>query len=255
MREKIILLLVVIICFSCKKSDVEYPDRECISTFDATGLHLYKFTPFTIEQWKVMDYAEKLKHRQIPPEFMRKMNTDELFIQFIHMDMAKDVLMFNTLQKGFIRAVSRYNVLQELYQRSDAVSYFIQMLNNTNIENVKSDECRFYYLCLQMFSAQVELIGKMNMPDTKRYVDVVYRIMEDMTHLSSINKEWESLSNYTFCTIAFANIMITYNYTPFIDLMRLNKDIDLYINGDIFLDEILFALISDKMLEFYKQLK
>jgi len=255
MKKEIILSLVIFLCFSCKRSDIECFECSCVSFFDTTGLLQYHFSSFTPEQWKTMDYAEKLEYRQIPSDFLNKMSTNELFIQFIHMDMAKSVLLYDTPQKGFLREIPKYNFLKELYLRNDVVNYFTGMLNDVNIEKVKNIECRFYYWCLQMLSAQAELINKMNKAETKRYIDIAYKIMENMTRFSSTDKDWRSFSNYTFCTIAFANIMIKYNYEPFTDRIQSDKELQLYLDGNTLLDEYTFPLICDHMLEFYKQLK
>ncbi len=217
MRKIFFLSLIIFCCLSCKKNDIENIELGCVHEFDTKGLNLYTFTPFTDEQWKTSDYSEKMSQRQIPDEFLNKMTTNELFIQFIHMDMAKEVLVAITQQRGFTRAISRYNVLSALYRRTDVADYFIHMLNKIEIDKIQDDECRFYYYCLQMLSAQKELVNKMDNIQTKKYIDTVYKNMEDMTRLSETDVNWEAMSNYTFCLIAFANIMIKYEYIPFIN--------------------------------------
>ncbi len=255
----ILFFLMSIFCFSCNKDEmnndkIEIEKKDCTAAFGTQGLTLYTFNPFTAEEWKKTDHNELIRRRQIPDDFLKKMNTHELFIQFIYMDMAKDVLLFNTNQRGFRSIIDRYNMLQELYKRDDTPDYFIRKLQEVNIKEVKNNECHFHYLCLRMLSAQKEVIGKMNKSQTLNYINTVSQIITEIAELSFTDPNWQTLSSYDFEMIGHGNIMIKYEYPPFMELMQSNKKVRLYMDGVIPLDKELIRLFENCMIKFYKQL-
>ncbi len=214
-----------VFCFSCNKDEInkdkiDIEKKDCIAAFGTQGLTLYT----------------------------------ELFVQFIHMDMAKDVLLFSTMQQGFRMVIERYNTLQELYRRNDIADYFTRKLREVNIKEVKNNECHFHYLCLRMLSAQKEVIGKMNKSQTLNYINTVSQIITEIAELSFTDPNWQTLSSYDFEMIGYGNIMIKYKYPPFMELMQSNKKVRLYMDGFIPLDEELIGLIENCMIKFYKQL-
>ncbi len=84
---------------------IEIEKKDCTAAFGTQGLTLYTFNPFTAEEWKKTDHNELVRRRQIPDDFLKKMNTHELFIQFIYMDMAKDVLLFNRINEDSVASL------------------------------------------------------------------------------------------------------------------------------------------------------
>ncbi len=278
MKKNIILsFLTFVFCFSCNKAEIEVDGNagtssskvqelslptyfshacECrMPAFSTQGLKQYKFNSFEAEELKKMDYDERVRRRQIPDEFLKKMNTHELFIQFIHMDMAKEVLVFNTIQQGFRTAIGRYNSLQELFRRDDIADYFTKKLQEVNLKEVKGNECHFYYLCLQMLSAQKEVIAKMNKSQILNYINTVSQLRKELDKLSLSDKNWQSRSVYEYQMIGYANIMLKYKYSPFIKLILSNEKIRSYTDGITLSDEELMKLIESYMVKFYKQLK
>lgn len=260
MKKTVILFfLMSVFYFSCNKDEInkdkiDIEKKDCTVVFGTQGLTLYTFNPFTTEEWKKTDHKELVRRRQIPDDFLKKMNTHELFVQFIHMDMAKDALLFDTNQQGFRSIINQYNMLQELYKRDDMPDYFIRKLQEVNIKKVKNNECHFHYLCLRMLSAQKEVIGKMNKSQTLSYINTVSQIITEIAELSFTDPNWQTLSSYDFEMIGHGNIMIKYKYPPFMELMQSNKKVHLYMDGVISLDKELIGLIENCMIKFYKQL-
>ena len=249
----VLFCLISVCCFSCKKDKIEVDINNCSTAFSTQGLTLFTFSPFTTEELKHMDYDERVRRRQIPDDFLKKMNTHELFVQFIQMDMAKDVLQFNTTQQGFRNAIKRYNMLQELYKHDDIVYYFTQALSEVDIKELKENDCRFYYLCLQMLSAQKEVIEKMNKSQTINYINTLSQITREIADLSFTDPNWQSLSSYDFIMIGYGNIMTKYEYPPFMELVQSNINVSLYMDGFIPLDKEIIRLIENCMITFYEQ--
>ncbi len=247
----VLFCLISVCCFSCKKDKIEVDINNCSTAFSTQGLTLFTFSPFTTEE--LNDYDERVRRRQIPNDFLKRMSTHELFVQFIHMDMAKDVVLFNTMQQGFRGAIERFNMLQELYEHDDVAHYFTKTLSEVDIKEMKENECRFYYLCLQMLSAQKEVIGKMNKSQTINYINTLSQITREIAELSLKDPNWQSLSSYDFIMIGYGNIMIKYEYQPFMELMQSNGNVRSFMDGFIPLGKELIGLFENCMITFYEQ--
>lgn len=253
MKRILLTLCLIIIITSCEV----HPDinTQKDDPFDTIGVKLYLYDKIA-EEWQFLSYEEKLSLRQVPVEIMNEMGTRALFLQFIYMDIAKDILLFNSSQRGIRMSICRLNVLQELYKRDDVVQVFLGMLNDSDLEQIKTTNKHFYFFCLQMLSAQKELIEKMDTTEIKQYIEYVSRIVNKMEALSTSDEDWVSIeTNYTFAALGYGNIMLKNQYLPFVDLIQSDLEVRTFMEGFSMATEHVYTSICSQMGSYYNQLK
>jgi hypothetical protein len=253
MKRLIYISIITCIVLSCQKDDDTI--NTCPSFFNTTELNLYTFRPFTEEEWKTMPHTEKVELRQVPNDFLEKMNNRELLVQFVTMDLANDILLFNAAQAGILASIERYNILHELYAREHIYQFFMESIYSIDFTEIKSNECHCYFFYLQLLSAQQQLISKIPDADLKDYVDMLYYIYEETVRLSYTDpSNWGVASSYTAPMLGFGIVMIDCNYLPFIELLESNIDVSRFMQGHDPLSEYVLNLINVQMSNFYKQL-
>jgi hypothetical protein len=163
---------------------------------EAEDVNLYHFILFTDEEMRNLTYAEKLKRRQIPEDFLTKLTTEALFYQFVSCDLSPGMYLYNTAQVGFRRMVEQLNMLPELLNRRDAGSVFLTILQNVDVSNMDGIDCIYFYECLQRIIAQTEVINNMTERDINKYVRLMMHHQDSIKELSektvtgAIPKAW-----------------------------------------------------------------
>ena len=253
MKRLIYISIIICLVLSCQKENDAI--NTCPSFFNTTGLNLYTFSPFTEKEWKTIPHAEKIELRQVPTAFLEKMSNRELLMQFVTMDMANDILLYNAPQAGMIASIERFNILHELYSRANIYRFFMESIYSINFSEIKSNECHCYFFYLQLLSVQHQVITKIPDADLKNYVDMLYFIFEETARLSYIDApNWGATSSYTASILGFGIIMTDCNYLPFIELLESNPDVSKFMQGSEPLSERVLYLINEHMLIFYDQL-
>ena len=224
MRKLIGLIFCVSLLVSCGKNSNENNDYwSCEQLLDTDGLKLYSFVPFTDEELRTLPYFEgKLPRRQIPEDFLHKMTTKELFYQVVYTDLSKSMGVFNTRQQGFEAVTQQLNMLPELLNRPDAGHVLLGLLKKVDPSKMNSNlskdvDCFWWDYCLQIILAQTKIINRMTDEEIDRYIDEQLRCHDI---IKSFDNEYPiSVALHLF---GLGNVMIRYNYTPFIKTLGKN---------------------------------
>lgn len=239
-----IIPATILFYVSCKDDATNMTDKfDCITMLDTAGLNLYQFNQYPPEQWKGMPYSEKIAQRQIPQDILTRMNNNALFMQFVNCDLAGDVLLYNSIQAGFRHSIESFNMLQELLSRNEIESFFLDKINIIDLSEINSNECHFFFLCLQMLSVQPEVINRINDSNKEEYIQSLLRQKEDIEQLAKNNPDWQIPWSLTSVFIGFGNFMIKYNYRPFIALIESDESVKGFMEGDPLSNEV--ALLID----------
>lgn len=208
---------------SCTKDDLSVVYNDYYENYDelpeADGLKLYPFISFTEEEMRVMSYAAKLERRQIPIEFLQGMSTKELFYQFVYTDLSRSMLMFNTSQQGFEAVVKQFNMLPELLSRSDVGTVLLDLLEKTNPSSLKGPDCLYWFYCLQIVTAQTEVINRMTNEEIDKYVFCQIRCYDSIRNLSAVSSDWEYPTDVKLLLFGLGNVMIRYEFVPFMQML------------------------------------
>ena len=232
--RNLIVLLVAIYLVSCNNENTSTNDNiflncenmlddgiyftSCEEVLDISGLKMYPFLPFTDEEWRETDYSYKLERRQIPEEFLHSMTTKELFYQFVFTDLSGSMGVFNTRQQGFEAVTQQLNMLPELLNRPDAGHVLLELLQKVDLSKIQLDmsremDCYWWYYCLQIIGAQMEVINRMTNEDICAYIHHQLRC-HDIMQSSNDYPENAALLLY-----GLGNVMIRYKFEPFLQTL------------------------------------
>ncbi len=258
MKNTILILLLMSLFTTNCSNDIEYKeDTNLVSDtiFNFDNLKIYNFKPFSFKQLKTYSYQEKLELRQVPTSFLKQMTPKALFAQFVRMDMAKDVLLFNSPQAGIEHVKNNFNVVQELLNREDSHMFFIESLRNINLNQIQDNEHRFYFYCLTMFAAQKKNISKLNKKETIVMIEIIDDLMTTQSKLSNTKPDfWGNTFDYSSYMLMYANIMIINEFSDFTSLLESNENLSNFVlTGILNMPEM--KIISEQIASFYKQLK
>ena len=218
MMKNLIVILTVVLFVSCiKMSDGVDSYCSCEQLLDTTGLKLYPFAPFTDEEWRLMSYDYKLERRQIPEDFLRGMTTKELFYQVVYTDLSKSMVVFNTMQQGFEAVTKQLNMLPELLNRLDAGHVLLEIQQKVDPAKIEGSDCWWFDYCLQIISAQSELINHMTEKDIDDYINLQIRCLKKDY---SVRKDYPASAKLRL--FGLGNIMIRYEYDPFMQTLGKN---------------------------------
>jgi len=232
-------LVVQVLLAACTQDDLSgesngYWNEE--QMLDTSELNLYPFAPFTDEEWREMSYADKLERRQIPEDFLGGMSTKELFYQYVYCDLSKEILVFNTIQQGF-ESTKRLNMLPELLNRPDAARVLLEMLQKVDPAKIESPDCHWFYLCLSIIGAQPEIIGRMTDGEIDNYIVQQMRCLDTIKSLSASGENWEYLADVKTLLFGLGNVMIRYEFEPFMQTLSRNPDTNEWVWDTQFMKE------------------
>ena len=117
----------------------------------------------------------------------------------------------------------------ELLEREDTGHVLLQILKKANVVNdahwtLAYGECPFFCWYLQVLAAQPEVIQRMTDKDIDQYIDIQIR-----NFYKSPEREYKSQMRPQL--FGFCNVMIRYEFEPFLPLLKTNMDIDLIMHG------------------------
>jgi len=221
----IAILFAVILFVSCTNdnmymsdNDDDYWSKEQL--LNTSGLGLYPFVPFTEAEMRTLPYDVKLERRQIPESFLRNMSTKALFYQFVYTDLSKSMLMFNTMQQGFETVTGQLNMLPELLDRPDAGHVLLEILQKVDPAKINGSDCFWFFDCLQMISAQPEVISSMSDTDIDSYVLQQIRCHDAIRSLAKTDENWSYPESVGGILLGLGNVMFMYEFEPFLQLLE-----------------------------------
>ena len=230
--KKLLFFLMVLLLAACTNNMLDNNNNDvedeatggnniflsCNQLLDVTGLELYPFVSFTDEEWKSMSYDYKLDMRQIPEDFLHRMSTKELFYQIVNTDLSRNMLLYNMPEP-----YRRLNTVPELLNRPDAGHVLLETLQKVDPSKMDGSECFWFDFCLRIFLAQPEVINGMTDMDVDDYIKHQLRCHDVIQKLSKAkNPNWEYPSSVRMILLGLGNVMIRYDFEPFIKTLDRN---------------------------------
>lgn len=190
----------------------------CEEMLDTFGLKTYPFIPFTDEEWQETSYSDKLERRQIPEDFLHSMTTKALFYQVVYTDLSGSMGLYSNRQQGFESVTQQLNMLPELLNRPDAGHVLLELLQKVDMSKIQLDfsgevDCYWWYYCLQIIGAQMEVINRMTNEDICVYIHHQLRCHDIMQSLSDYP------ANAALLLFGLGNVMIRYKFEPFLQTL------------------------------------
>ncbi|MDR0394101.1 MAG: hypothetical protein LBH77_02970 [Tannerella sp.] len=192
---------------------------------DDADVELYSFVPFTDEEMKTLPYEQKLEKRQIPESFLLTMTTKSLFYQYFSCELSKGMYISNTAQQGFVAMKKQLNMLPELLNRRNAGKTLMDLLEKTELPKLDDSESFHFYGCLERILVQPEVIGNMTDEETDRFIRLARQVRDTIVRLSGINKKWENPESLAAIMFGLGNVMLEYEYEPFMNLVESNTEV------------------------------
>jgi hypothetical protein len=249
--KKLLLLLFIgsILFVTCTQDTVDdngaTPCLSCEQLLDVTTLDLYPFISFTEEEMRTLDYDVKLELRQIPDDILQKMPTKAVFYQFVGCDLSKNMYLYNSAQSGFRAIVEQLNMLPELLNRLDAGHFLLGLLQQVDLSNIDGPDCFHLYECLQRIIAQPEIINAMTYDDVKKFIPLMMRHQETIGELAETNGNWNYPESLVAILFGLGNVMIKYEYEPFIHLLETDPGVNGVMMGENLRNEQIGSLINN----------
>jgi hypothetical protein len=253
--KKILLFLGLILFASCTNNALDDNNYTtyltCEQLLDVTALNLYPFVSFTDEEMKTLNYSVKLERRQIPADILQGMTTKALFYQFVCCDLSRGMYTYNSAQAGFRAVVEQLNMLPELLNRTDAGNVLLGLLQQIKLSEIDEQDC--FHLCesLHRIIAQMEVINTMTGNDIKNYISLMMQHQETIKALAKTTDKWSYPESCGAILFGLGNVMIKYEYQPFIHLFETNQGINAFMCGDNLRNEEIVSLINDCTTRFY----
>jgi hypothetical protein len=232
-------------------ADDEYAvDLDCSQLPDTTGLNLYSFAPFTVEEMKTLANSVKLERRQIPESVLRGMTTKALFYQFVLCDLSPGMYMHNSAQAGFRATAKQLNMLPELLNRTDAGGVLLDLLGRMELATMDGLGCLHAYECMQRIIAQTEVIGNMTEKEIDEYIRLMMLHQKTIRELAETNDNWSYPESLAAILYGLGNVMLRYEYEPFSLLLATDAGVNGLMNGDNLRNEQTVSLINDCIANF-----
>jgi len=246
--KKYYVFIMTIFLFSCTKEATppEQPKyfTSCEEMTDVTGLNLYPFELIAEDEYLFDIWLQK---RQIPEDFLRGMTTKELLYQISRLPACifGNILIFaSESQRNFVSYTSRLNMCVEFINRPDTPQVLLQLLQKIDPSfirsedgnnNIQSEEpfvnCYYFYHCVQIFAAQPEIITHMTGNEINRYIDEQIRLHDAIRDMEPIDKGLTYPYGIRMGMYGLCNIMMHYEFEPFIQLMEEDYYIKLMMDG------------------------
>ncbi|MDR3339417.1 MAG: hypothetical protein LBT25_04860 [Candidatus Symbiothrix sp.] len=261
MKNLILLFLFASLCVSCNSNllntdNFQYEKDHvtspiCEQLWESNS-KLYPFIPFTDEEMKVLPYIEKIERRQIPATYIVGMSTKELFYQYVACELSGGMYAYNSAQAGFVAMTKQLNMLPALLNRSDAGKVLMELIEKIDLSKLNETECFHFYHCLERILVQPEVIGNMTDDEIDKFIQIAEHIQETVVRLSKTNENWNNPESLCAILFGLGNVMLKYEYEPFINLMGSNQDINGLMMGANLKNQQCIALINDCIKNFVK---
>jgi hypothetical protein len=223
---------------------------DCRLLTDADDPGLYPFVPFTNEEWQNLNYRDKLERRQIPEDFLQKMKTEALFFQFAGCDLSPGIYLHNSLQAGFEAMTKQLNMLPELLNRTDAGHVLLVLLQKVELSKIGELGCLHFYECLQRIIAQPKVINNLSNDDVNKYISLMILHQQIIRDLSQKTDFWSYPESSAAILFGLGNLMLRFEYEPFMLLLETNSNVNGLMNGANPKDEQVVSLINNCITEF-----
>lgn len=225
----------------------------CEQLMDTVGLGLYPFVPFTDEEMKTTAYQTRLEQRQIPEDRLQEMSTKALFYQFVLCELSRSMYVHNSVQAGFLAVTKQLNILPELLSRPDAGSVLIELLEGIELSELRGRGCFHLYECLERTLAQPEVIARMTEDDIDQYISLGMRHQEVIKELALMTPLlWDYPASLAAPFYGLGNVMLRFEYEPFLLLLDSDPGLDAFMKGDNLKDEQTVLLIHNCLTDFNK---
>ncbi|MDR2041874.1 MAG: hypothetical protein LBP98_06095 [Tannerella sp.] len=172
------------------------------------------------------------------------MQTKELFYQFVCCELSQDMYTFNTEQYGFLHSAKTLNMVSELLDRADAGSVLLHLAHSLDPEMIHTD-CFHYYECLLRTIVQPEIIRRMTDEETGELIHIFNRHRNTIMAASATNGLENTLAYLTTILFGYGNIMLKYEYEPFVSLLRSDAGIADFMLGAQLRDERIASQITE----------
>ena len=108
--------------------------KQFSSRVDSKRMFVSDVNPYDASiEWKAMSVPERVAVSQIPEDKLKSLQTEELIMHCMNVNMMGDMYAFNNLQEGFDRLVLRYNSLQWMQNKEDSGSEFLRLYKAINL--------------------------------------------------------------------------------------------------------------------------
>ena len=142
----------------------------------------YPVKPGT-EEWKKMDYQEKVQRSQPSSEILKNMNTKELLDCCLEYPFNRDILLFNNPNERFLEVFNNSAVWKEFISRKDAFAVFSKFYTRKSLddiakitnENIRNSE-RFQLYFLEKVVAETSFIDNLSISDKKNLMRIILNV-------------------------------------------------------------------------------
>jgi hypothetical protein len=257
----IIVFILAFLFFNCKpeigseEGNLVIDSNVCIQITDTTGFNLYYFTPFTEHEWKYESYDYKLQRRQLPENVLELLTLEELFNHCIWWEMAGSMLLFNSSQKGFRGFYDDFNGVRELYKREGVHLFLEEKLRNIDKKDIIESKCWLYNHILEFMYVQEECLTLYQDGEVLNVLGFMFEKVERLAYLTTLELDsykWIDLGQWM---IGIGNILIMYDYEPFIDELENDLELKSFMQGSFNATENVVGKISEFGTEFYNNIK
>lgn len=129
------------------------------------------------EEWKnLKTETDRLNAMQIPPDVLSKMETEELVITCMNYPAALFYGAYSNNYVGIRKTIEKFNGLQELLKRNDALKYLTKVYTNSDTKGLKQKDTQ---------------LNEQYWPLKFRYIELL--LIQNEIFNSSTNEEVENL--------------------------------------------------------------
>jgi len=228
---KILCLLIFLgLIINCKKKEVI--SKDCQELKDAGIVDDYDFKKNT--SWANHDsYTDKLRACQIPGNVLREMCTIGLIETCLNYPYWVDVFAFDNVQYGYnLLFRDNFNGIQELYNRADAGIELLEIYKKMDPggysdtwSSIERGQLGWSIIYIELILTQDELILSLN--EEQRICLLKESLKKYESKLDHI--ETHGIFGLTGSAYVLAHLMINMNFTPFIDAINDDQELQYFI--------------------------
>lgn len=260
-KKQFSILLVLILFFSCSKSDIEKIRDKCLP-FQFSDTYIYPIRPGSDEWKELSSLNEKVEVCQIPDSVLNSISTEGLLETLLNYPLITDYSFFNRMQSGFNRFKNENIGFTELYTKNDIFNVIVNRyelmslnckgkiyppFNNGNVEN----PIEIPFTTFELFIFQDELLSNINSIKREIIFEHVYN-----KYLLKIELGFFAYSKLVAIAI-LGKIMYQNGFTPFVNYCEETEFIKFFIESipgyrpeDLFIEDI----IAEYAKEYYETL-
>ncbi len=257
----IFIFILVILLLSCHKDEnptegnLDIDSEYCNQITDTAGFNLY-FHPFTEYEWKYESHDYKVERRQLPENVLKSLTLEKLFNHCMWLDMAPDILLFRSYQAGFRGAyLNRFNCIQELYERKNVHCFLEEKLRTMDVKNTVGADCWFYKHLLEFIYIQKECLSLYHEDDLLHVLGFMFEKADRLSYLTTLESPHYKLVDLSQWMIGIGNIMVIYEYAPFLEELDTDSELKDFMDGRINANSNVVIDVSKFGTDFYNTIK